>query len=116
VAVTNVYDSNGRISQQTQADSGVFEFDYTLSSGKVTQTDLTDPEGHIERTTFNADGYALTHVEALGTALERTTTFTRASGSNLLATVEDGLSRETDYTYDSNGNVTSRRDHDDVHV
>jgi RHS repeat-associated protein len=73
----------------------------------VTQTDLTDPEGHIQRTTFNGDGYALTHVEALGTALERTTTFTRASGSNLLTTVEDGLSRETDYTYDGNGNVTS---------
>jgi YD repeat-containing protein len=73
----------------------------------VTQTDVTDPEGHIERTTFNADGYALTHVEALGTAPERVTTFTRASGSNLLTTIEDGLSRETGYTYDGNGNVTS---------
>jgi RHS repeat-associated protein len=107
VYLTNVYDTNGRVSQQTQADGGVFGFTYTLSSGKVTQTDVTDPEGHVQRTTFNVDGYSLTHVEALGTALARTTTFTRASGSNLLTSVEDGLSRETNNTYDTNGNLTS---------
>ena len=102
------YDSNGRVTEQAQADSGVFGFDYTLDgSGQVTQTDLTDPEGHVERTTFNGDGYALTHVEALGTALERTTTFTRASGSNLLSRVEDALSREAEYTYEANANLTS---------
>jgi RHS repeat-associated protein len=105
--LTNEYDANGRVSEQTQADTGVFTFNYTLSSGKVVQTDVTDPEGHVQRRTFNTDGYSLTHVQALGTDFERTTTFTRGSGSNLLTTVEDGLGRETTYSYDGNGNLTS---------
>jgi len=105
--LTNTFDSNGRVSQQTQSDGGTFDFAYTLSSGKVTQTDVTDPEGHVQRTTFNSDGYALTHVDAVGTTSERTTAFTRASGSNLVTAIEDALTRETNYTYDSNANLTS---------
>jgi RHS repeat-associated protein len=106
--LTNQYDSNGRVSQQTQANTGVFGFDYTLNgSGKVTQTDITDPEGHVTRTTFNGDGYLVGQIEAYGTSLARTTAITRASGSNLVTNVEDGLSRDTAYTYDSLGNLTS---------
>jgi RHS repeat-associated protein len=106
--LTNQYDSNGRVSQQTQADTGVFEFDYTLDgSGKVTQTELTDPEGHVQRTTFNSNGYAETHTEAYGTSLVRSTTFTRASGSQFPTAIEDGLLRVTEYTYDTKGNLTS---------
>lgn len=106
--LTNVYDTNGRVSEQTLADTGVFDFAYTLDgSGKVTQTDLTDPEGRVQRTTFNAAGYALTNTEAHGTALARTTTFTRATGSNLVTRVEDALLRETEYSYDALGNLTS---------
>jgi RHS repeat-associated protein len=106
--LTNQYDSNGRVSQQTQADTGVFEFDYTLNgSGKVTQTEVTDPEGHVTRTTFDTNGYLATQVEAYGTSLARTTTITRASGSNFVTNVEDGLLRDTAYTYDPKGNLTS---------
>jgi RHS repeat-associated protein len=107
--LTNQYDTNGRVSQQTQADTGIFEFDYTLDgSGKVTQTDLTDPEDHVLRVTFNSGRYPVTFVEAYGSALARTTTITRATGSNLITSVEEEeLSRETAYTYDSRGNIAS---------
>jgi RHS repeat-associated protein len=107
--LTNEYDSNGRVSQQTQADTGVFELDYTLDgSGRVTHTDVTDPEGHVRRMTFNSDGYLVAQTEAYGTSLARTTTITRSTGTNFITSVgEDGLERETTYSYDSQGNLTS---------
>jgi RHS repeat-associated protein len=103
--LTNVYDANGRVEEQTLADTGVYTFDYTLDgSGNVTQTDMTDPEGRVQRLTFNGAGFALTVTDAYGTALARTTTYTYQSGSNHLLTVVDPLSRHTEYTYDSLGN------------
>jgi YD repeat-containing protein len=57
VFLTNQYDTNGRVSLQTLADSGTFQFAYTLdANGKVTQADVTDPRGHVVRTSFNANG------------------------------------------------------------
>jgi RHS repeat-associated protein len=103
--LTNVYDGNGRVEEQTLADTGVYTFDYTLDgSGNVTQTDMTDPEGRVQRSTFNAAGFPLTVTEAYGTGLARTTTYTYQSGSNHLLAVVDPLSRETEYTYDGLGN------------
>lgn len=106
--LTNEYDTNGRVIEQTQADSTTYEFDYTLNgSGEVTQTDVTDPRGNVRRVTFNSDGYMLTDTRALGTAVEQTFTYERESGSNLVLSVTDPLDHETTYTHDSNGNVTS---------
>jgi YD repeat-containing protein len=106
--LTNTYDSNGRVATQTQADSGVFEFDYTLDgSGKVTQTDVTDPRGYVQRYTFNSCEYHLSVTEALGTVLERSTTLERASPSHRITSITDPLERETTYACDSHGNVTS---------
>jgi hypothetical protein len=54
------------------SDTGVFEFDYTLDgSGKVTQTDVTDPRGYVQRYTFNCGEYHLTLTEALPIAENR---------------------------------------------
>lgn len=108
VYLTNEYDTNGRVVRQTQADNTTYEMAYTLDgSGRVAQADLTNPRGQAERLTFNTSGYVTTHVQAVGTSLERTTTFTRQSGTNLLTSVTDPLSRQTDYSYDTMGNVTS---------
>jgi RHS repeat-associated protein len=105
---TNTYDANGRVTTQTQADGTTWEFDYTLdSNGKVTQADVTDPRGHITRTTFNSSQYALTSTEALGLPEERTTTFARDSTSNLVTRIVDPLNRRTDFTYDADGQVTA---------
>jgi RHS repeat-associated protein len=104
--LTNQYTS-GRVTQQTLADpSAVSTFSYTVDgSGNVTQTDVTDPRGHVERMAFNANHYMTSDTEAYGTALARTTTTTRQSGSNLPTVVVDGLGREADYAYDSGGHV-----------
>lgn len=108
VFLTNEYDSNSRVITQTQADSSTYEFDYTLNgSGKVTQTDVTDPRGNVRRLTFNANGYTLTDTFALGTSIEQTFTSERQSGTNLILSASDHLNRETAYTYDSASNLTS---------
>jgi RHS repeat-associated protein len=106
VYLTNAYDANDRVVQQTQADSGTFQFAYTVDGGgNVTQADVTNPRGYVRRVTFNADGYAASVVEAVGTAVERTTTFTRQTGSNFITSTTDGLDRRTDFTYDTTGHV-----------
>src|SRR5690606_35803901 len=65
--VTNVYDANGRVSQQTLADGAVWGFGYTLSSsGKITQTDVTNPRGFVKRMSFNRLGYLTQVIYALG--------------------------------------------------
>jgi hypothetical protein len=84
------------------SDTGVFEFDYTLDgSGKVTQTDVTDPRGYVQRSTFNSGEYHLTLTEALGPALERSTTLVRASPRRGITRVSDRLDRVTRYAYES---------------
>lgn len=106
--LTNEYDSNGRVITQTQADTTTYEFDYTLNgSGKVTQTDVTDPRGNVRRLTFNSSGYTLTDTRALGETEEQTITYERQSGTNLVLSFTDPLNHETEYTYDSNGNIAS---------
>jgi RHS repeat-associated protein len=104
--VTNTYDANGRVQTQTQADGTTYQFAYTLDgSGKVTQTDMTDPRGMVNRMTFNSDGYTLTSIDALGQPEAQSTTYEWQAGTNLLLSVTDQLSRKTAYTYDSKGNV-----------
>jgi RHS repeat-associated protein len=106
--VTNVYDANGRVQQQTLADGGVYQFAYALDgAGKVTQTDITDPRGKVRRIAFNADGYTTANTDALGTADEQVHTFERQEGTNLLLLETDPLGRKTRYTYDAKNNVAS---------
>jgi len=107
VYLSNEYDPTGRVMRQTQADATTYQFAYTLDgSGRVVQTDITNPRGYVDRLTFNTSGYPTSHVEALGTAQARTTTFTRRS-DNLLESATDPLNRRTDYSYDANGNLTT---------
>lgn len=98
--VTNVYDANGRVQQQTLADGGIYQFAYGASS-----TDVTDPRGAVRRYTFHASGYPLSITDAVGTPLERVTTYER-SGSGHATAVIDTLNRRTAYTHDAKGNVT----------
>ena len=65
--VTNQYDANGRVTEQTHADGGVYRFAYALDgNGDVTQTDVTDPRAAVDRTSFNAAGYCTAETVALG--------------------------------------------------
>ena len=106
VFLTNEYDANGRVILQTQADGTTYQFAYTLDgTGKVTQTDVTDPRGHVRRVTFNSAGYPLTDTRAHGTALAQTATYTRQATTHLPTSTTDALGRRTDFTYDAQGNV-----------
>ncbi|MCA1602174.1 MAG: DUF6531 domain-containing protein, partial [Acidobacteria bacterium] len=109
VFLTNEYDGNGRVIRQTQGDAGVYQFAYTVDgSGKVTQTDVTDPRGFVRRVTFSSSGYKLTDTFALGRPEQQTYTFERQGGSNFVLNVIDPLNRKTATAYDAQGNATSQ--------
>ena len=103
--VANEYDANGRVSRQVHADGGVYRFTYTSdASGRVAQTDLTDPRAIVRRTLFNSAGYCTSDALAVGRPEEQTTTWTRDPASNLILATTDPLTRRTAYTFDGNGN------------
>ena len=104
--VTNEYDANGRIWKQTEADGNFYQFAYTLDgSGKVTQTDITDPRGFIRRVTFNASGRMTSDTRAVGQPEQQQVTYELQTGTNLLLSSTDALARKTAYTYYPSGNV-----------
>ena len=108
VYLTNQYDANSRVIQQTQADNGTYVFAYTLdANGKVTQTNVTDPRGFVEQVTFNSDGYMASDTTAVGKPEQQTLTYNRQQGSGLALLITDTLNRQTSYTYDAMGNATS---------
>lgn len=108
VFLTNDYDSAGRVIQQAQADSGLWQFAYTTSGGLVTQTIVTDPQGHRTTSRFNGFGYPLGRADGVG----QSAASARDANSNLLLSATDSLERKTTYEYDANGNVTKITDPD----
>ena len=109
VYLTNEYYSDGKVKKQTSADNAIFQFAYTLDgNGNVTQADVTDPRGFIRRITYDSvTAYPLSDTRALGQSEQQTNTYVRQSGSSLVLSETDALSRKTTYAYDSLGNVTS---------
>jgi RHS repeat-associated protein len=106
--VTNVYDAKGRVTQQTLSDGGVYKFAYTLDgSGRVTQTDVTDPRGNVRRIVFNTRGYVVSETLALGKPEQQTTAYELDPATNLKTATTDALGRRTELTYDARGNATS---------
>lgn len=106
VMVTNQYDANGRVVQQTYADTTTNLIVYTVNGGgMVTQADVTDRRGNVRRIEFDVGGRVSRNTFALGLPEQQVTTFTRQVGTNLLTRTTDALGRNTDYTYDAKGNV-----------
>jgi RHS repeat-associated protein len=106
--VTNVYDANGRISQQTLADGAVWQFAYTLNaSGRVSRTTVTNPRNFVKQIDFNDSGYVTQVISALGEAEQQTKTLLRESLTNLVLQSTDALGRTTAFTYDGQGRVTN---------
>ena len=94
------------MAQQTQADGGIWRFDYTVTAGYVTETRVTDPRRNTTTYRFNSYSYPTSITDALG----QSTTFERAIGTNLLLSTTDPLGRKTSFSYDDAGNVTSITD------
>jgi RHS repeat-associated protein len=104
--LTHTYDAAGRVATQTQADNTAYLFAYTLdANGKIIQTDVTDPRGFVERTTFDARGYPLSETRAVGTPIAQTTTYQRDTTTSQVLSTTDALNRRTDYTHDATGNI-----------
>jgi len=88
-----------------------------FSATTVTQTDITDPRGHVRRIVFNptpvspsgftSGPYDATETFAFGTPNQVTVSTVRQPGTNLPISVTDGLGRTTIYAYDALGNLTS---------
>jgi RHS repeat-associated protein len=105
---SNTYDSNSRVASQRIGTGGSYTFGYTTdANNRVTQTDVTDPDGHVTRYTFNADGVVTSKTLAPGTSSAETWSYTLAPTTDYLTSVTDPLGHQTSFSYDSNGNVTS---------
>jgi RHS repeat-associated protein len=106
--VTNHYDANKRVDQQTYPDGHIFQFVYTLNgSGKVVATDTTDESNNKKHKTFDNAGFILTATRAPGTSFAQTTTLVRGQ-DELVTSQTDALGRVTNTVYDSVGNVRSQ--------
>ena len=116
----NVFDANGRVSQQTLADGGIMRFAYTLANplvptSPVQSTTVTDPLGRQTIYRFSPEGFIEQVVDALG----QSRTFTRQPGTNLLLSVAGSAkcpvcgspaAGDMNFTYDANGNPLTRVD------
>ncbi|MHB8473426.1 MAG: RHS repeat-associated core domain-containing protein [Gammaproteobacteria bacterium] len=105
--VINTFDTSGRVQKQQLPDGSLYQFAYTTdTSGKITQTDLTDPNGKVRRVAYNTAGYITSETRALGLPEKQTTTTVRDATNHITSTT-DALGRVTSYVYDTLGNVTS---------
>jgi len=112
VQVTNTYgnggDLNDRVIAQKLADNSTFGFAYTLTGGRVTQTEVTDRRGSIRRLEFDASGRVLRNIFPAGLDIALVQTFSyNATGRVTNITSTD---REYTYAYDTNGNRISEAD------
>lgn len=101
------YDSNGRVIRQQFADGGFETYNYVLSGGIVTSTTITDPLGRTSTKRFNANGYVVGSVDALGQRSQ----VTRDLTTNLAtATVGPCGCSETTQEFDGRGNIVTQTD------
>jgi RHS repeat-associated protein len=104
--VQNLFDANGRVSQQTLADNAVWKFSYTLdANGNVTQTTITDPRNYVRQETFNSSGYVTQRILAMGQP-EQQSLILQRDASNLVQNLYDPLNRQSNFSYDAFGDLT----------
>jgi RHS repeat-associated protein len=99
---------NGRVIEQTLANTGTYRFAYTLdgTGRRVVSTTVTDPRGMEQEVAFDADGLPVQDTRAAGTANEQVTRYERDATTNLVEAIVDPLGNRTELTYDTDSNVT----------
>jgi RHS repeat-associated protein len=112
--LSNTYDGSCRVTDQfvpigTPGQTDNFHFAYTVDGqGKITQTDITDPNGNVTRTTFDATGSPTSQTDAFGTPSARTFTYAYDPTTHRTTSVTDSFhSRRTDFGYNPSGDLTS---------
>jgi RHS repeat-associated protein len=103
VRVTNIYDVQGRVSQQRDGLGALSTFVY--SSG---QTVLTDPRSHATTYTFDSRMRVLSQADVIGANTYTLSYVYDAAGNRTSVTDRNG--KTTDFTYDSRGNVLTKTD------
>lgn len=98
--LTNSYDSQGRINQQTDGSGNVWAFSY--ASG---QTQVTDPEGGTKTFTFDSQD----RVASESDQLSNVTSYAYDSAGNISEITRPG-SAEWSFIYDAAGNLTQAID------
>jgi RHS repeat-associated protein len=99
--------TDGRVIAQRFADGGVESYSYTLSGRVVTGVTITDTLGRKMSKRFNASGYVIGEVDALGQSSQ----VERSIGTNLpLKTTGPCGCPEVTRQFDERGNVTASTD------
>jgi RHS repeat-associated protein len=106
--LVNVYDTNGRVSKQTDPVGSVATYSYTTAWPLFTTT-VTDPFGHQNKYEY-ALGLPLDVVQAADTSLAATTTYTYDPASLGVASVTNPNSETTTATYDTKTNPLTSTD------
>ncbi|MFG3044351.1 RHS repeat-associated core domain-containing protein [Streptomyces sp. NPDC048241] len=107
VYLTNAYDTDGRVKQQTLTEGQEYSFAYTVTgTSQVTAAQVTQPGGAVRRVEFDSSGFGTTDTEAYGTSLARKTVYQRGTNHRVSAVV-DPYGRRTELSYDANGHATS---------
>ncbi|MGW2055007.1 RHS repeat-associated core domain-containing protein [Streptomyces sp. NPDC001840] len=110
--MSNTFDADGRVREQTLTEGAKYTFDYTKTgsgAGRVTAASVTQPGGAVRRVEFDADGYGTSDTQAYGSSLARRTVYQRGSYHRIDA-VTDPYGRRTELSYDGNGYVTSAKE------
>jgi RHS repeat-associated protein len=120
VIAQNLYDANGRVIQQTQADGGVIQINYVITNpdaptSPVLLTTVTDPLGNVWAYHFNTQGYLLDVTDPAGqmrilTLAPGTNETLGVTGNGVCAICGDVSAGNQSFTYDANGNLLTRVD------
>lgn len=104
--LTNVYDTQGRVSKQTDFAGRVTTFDYTSIAGA---TKITDPAGHVT-VDYYSNGLRSKSSTGYGTSAAASVSYTYDPATEAVASVTDPLNHVTSDTYDSAGNTLTTTD------
>jgi RHS repeat-associated protein len=112
--LANTYDpTSGKVTQQTFADASTQTIAYNPTptpSPAATVVVVTGPGPQYHKLTLNNSGY--TTSETFGTGSEaQTYSYQRDPTSQLVTSTTDALSRQTEFDYDSLGNVIAIKRH-----
>ncbi|SBT46045.1 pre-peptidase C-terminal domain-containing protein [Micromonospora narathiwatensis] len=106
--LANSYDAAGRVATQTMPDGVTYRFAYTTDAGgRVVKTAVTEPDGQVRETSFDANRRVVAETTAAGTAQARTATTERDPVTHLPTALVDPYGRRTALDYDTDGQLTS---------